>query len=293
MIDRDLLKKVRKIELSTRHLVNEVFGGEYHSVFKGRGMEFAEVREYMPGDDIRAIDWNVTARSAVPHVKLFEEERELTVMLLVDASASGAFGTSLGMKRQLAAEISAILAFSAIKNNDKVGLLIFSDQVEKYVPPRKGRGHVLRVIREVLYQQPRRAGTDLDQALEFIGRVMKKRAVVFLLSDFIAEGYEKSLYQVARRHDLISMILRDPWEQQLPEAGLLQIHDAETGERTVINTRNARLRAAFRERNARELETLQRGLRQHKIDHLFINTAESYVEPLISFFRSRASRMRR
>ncbi len=292
MIDRELLRKVRKIELSTKHLVNEVFGGEYHSVFKGRGMEFAEVREYLPGDDIRTIDWNVTARSGVPHVKLFEEERELTVMLMVDASASGAFGTSESMKRRLAAEIGAVLAFSAIKNNDKVGLIIFTEKVEKYVPPRKGRSHVLRVIREVLHHEPRHPGTDTENALEFFGRVQKKRSVVFLLSDFLDPEFQNGIRQVSRRHDLISIHLSDPWEMKLPNAGLLQLHDAETGKIAVINSGSSRIRKRFQSQNRSRHAELKRFFKTSGLDYLPISTDTSYIEPLIKFFRQRALRIR-
>ncbi len=293
MIDREILKKVRKIELSTRDLVNEVFGGEYHSVFKGRGMEFAEVREYLPGDDIRSIDWNVTARSGTPHVKLFDEERELTVMLMVDASASGAFGTTQAMKRRVAAEISALLAFAATQNNDKVGLIIFTDEVELYVPPRKGRPHVLRVIREVLSHDPAHSGTSLTDALEFLGRVQKRRAVVFLLTDFLDSGWERMIQLNARRHDLVSLTLQDPWEMDLPNLGLLQVHDAETGSMTVLPTRNRRFRRAYHLQALERRQNLEQFFKKNGLDYLHINTGDSYVEPLISFFRRRAARIRR
>lgn len=292
MINRELLKKVKKIELSTRHLVNEVFGGEYHSVFKGRGMEFAEVREYTPGDEIRTIDWNVSARTGTTHVKLFEEERELTVMIMVDASASGAFGTRGQMKRNLAAELSAVLAFSAVKNNDKVGLIIFTDRVEKFVPPRKGRSHVLRVIREVLNHEPQNHGTDIDAALEFMNRVNRKRSVVFMISDFLDKDFEKSIKQSSRRHDMLSFHLYDPWELDLPKLGLVQMHDSESGETFLINTGKAGVRKSFNERSKQRFESLRSFFKSSGLDYLPIRTDQPYVDPLISFFRKRALRMR-
>lgn len=292
MLNRELLKKVKKIELSTRHLVNEVFGGEYHSVFKGRGMEFAEVREYTPGDDIRTIDWNVSARTGVPFVKLFEEERELTVMILVDASASGAFGTRVQMKRALAAELSAVLAFSAVKNNDKVGLIIFTDRVEKYIPPRKGRSHVLRVIREVLDHEPQHQGTSINTALEFMSRVIRKRAVTFMISDFLDNDYEKSLRQASRRHDMLSFHLQDPWEIKLPDLGIIQIHDGETGETSLINTGKKSIRKAYEERSQQRFSDLQSFFKSNGLDYLAVRTDIPYVDSLINFFRKRAMRSR-
>ncbi|NQT61447.1 MAG: DUF58 domain-containing protein [Candidatus Marinimicrobia bacterium] len=292
MLNRDLLKKVKKIELSTRHLVNEVFGGEYHSVFKGRGMEFAEVREYSPGDDIRTIDWNVSARTGVPFVKLFEEERELTVMILVDASASGAFGTRVQMKRALAAELSAVLAFSAVKNNDKVGLIIFTDRVEKYIPPRKGRSHVLRVIREVLDHEPEHQGTSINTALEFMSRVIRKRAVIFMISDFLDKDYEKSIKQACRKHDMLSFHLQDPWEIELPNLGLIQIHDGETGETSLINTGKSSFRKTYAAKSKERTDSLLAFFKSNGLDYLPIRTDVPYVDPLINFFRKRASRRR-
>ncbi|MCF6238473.1 MAG: DUF58 domain-containing protein [Candidatus Marinimicrobia bacterium] len=292
MLNRDLIKKVKKIELSTRHLVNEVFGGEYHSVFKGRGMEFAEVREYTPGDEIRTIDWNVSARTGVPYIKLFEEERELTVMIMVDASASGAFGTKGQMKRNLAAELSAVLAFSAVKNNDKVGLIIFTDQVEKYIPPRKGRSHVLRVIREVLDYEPQHQGTSVNTALEFMSRVLRKRSVIFMISDFLDTQYEKSIKQASRRHDMLSFHLQDPWELELPNLGLVQMHDGETGQTALVNTAKASLRKAYNQHNQRRFTDLQSFFKSSGLDYLPIRTDVPYVDSLINFFRKRATRMR-
>ncbi|HCW75269.1 MAG TPA: DUF58 domain-containing protein [Candidatus Marinimicrobia bacterium] len=292
MIPKEILKKIRRLEFSTRHLVNEVFGGEYHSVFKGRGMEFAEVREYLPGDDIRSIDWNVTARTGKPHVKLFDEERELTVMLLVDASASGAFGSRDRMKREVAAELSAVLAFSAINNNDKVGAIIFTDTVEKYLPPRKGRHHVLHVIRELLYHEPRSKGTNIGAAVEFMSSVMRHRAVVFLISDFLSTGFETPIRIAARRHDFITIRLFDPLEQTLPNAGLIQIHDAETGDIALIDTSNERFRKSYFERNHQRVSSLENYFRSNKLDYLALNTTVSYVEPLEKFFKARAKRVR-
>ena len=292
MIPKEILKKIRRLEFSTRHLVNEVFGGEYHSVFKGRGMEFAEVREYLPGDDIRSIDWNVTARTGKPHVKLFDEERELTVMLLVDASASGAFGSRDRMKREVAAELSAVLAFSAINNNDKVGAIIFTDTMEKYLPPRKGRHHVLHVIRELLYHEPRSKGTNIGAAVEFMSSVMRHRAVVFLISDFLSTGFETPIRIAARRHDFITIRLFDPLEQTLPNAGLIQIHDAETGDIALIDTSNERFRKSYFERNHQRVSSLENYFRSNKLDYLALNTTVSYVEPLEKFFKARAKRVR-
>ncbi|HBD97773.1 MAG TPA: DUF58 domain-containing protein, partial [Gemmatimonadetes bacterium] len=228
MIPREILKKVRRIEISTRGLVNEVLSGEYHSVFKGRGMNFAEVREYQYGDDIRSIDWNVTARTGSPFVKVFEEERELTVMLVVDVSASGDFGTQERLKGEVAVEICALLAFSAIKNNDKVGLIIFSDHVEKFVPPSKGKRHVLRVLRELLYHRPEGRGTDITAALDYLNHVQRKRAVTFLVSDFRDAGFEKSLAVAGRRHDMIAVRVGDLREREIPSVGLLELEDPET-----------------------------------------------------------------
>jgi uncharacterized protein (DUF58 family) len=292
MIPREILKKVRRIEISTRGLVNEVFSGEYHSVFKGRGMNFAEVREYNYGDDIRNIDWNVTARAGSPFVKIFEEERELTVMLLVDVSASGDFGTRERLKAEVGVEISALLAFSAIKNNDKVGLLIFSDHVEKFVPPRKGRRHVLRVLRELLYHEPEGRGTDISAALEYLAHIQRKRAVVFLISDFRDDDFQKALSVAGRRHDLIAVRLGDLREEELPPLGLLDLEDPETGERVVVNTSSPAFRAEFKRVNELRAATLDRVLKRSKVDTIDIRTGEPYVKPLMRFFRERARRRR-
>jgi uncharacterized protein (DUF58 family) len=292
MIPREILKKVRRIEISTRGLVNDVFSGEYHSVFKGRGMNFAEVREYQYGDDIRSIDWNVTARTGAPFVKIFDEERELTVMLVVDVSASGDFGTRERMKGEVAVEMCALLAFSAIKNNDKVGLIIFSDHVEKFVPPRKGKRHVLRVLRELLFHRPEGRGTDITAALDYLNHVQRKKAVTFLVSDFRDEGFEKSLAVAGRRHDLVAVRVGDAREREIPPLGFLELEDPETGERVVVNTSNAKFRAAFAERSQKARLALDRTLRRSKVDVIDIETGEPYVKPLMRFFQERMRRRR-
>ncbi len=292
MIPREILRQVRRIEISTRGLVNEVFSGEYHSVFKGRGMSFAEVRPYQYGDDIRSIDWNVTARTGTPHVKIFEEERELTVIFLVDLSASEGFGTRGGFKAEVAAELCALLAFSAIQNNDKVGLIIFSDGVEKFVPPRKGRRHVLRLIRELLVRTPDGRGTDIAGALEYLAHVQKRRAVAFLVSDFRDEGFQNALAVTARRHDLIAVRLEDARERELPPVGLLEVEDPETGERTVVNTRDVRFREAFTRLAEERRVALDTLFRRSRVDVIDVQPGVPYVESLMRFFRARARRFR-
>jgi uncharacterized protein (DUF58 family) len=290
MIASEILRKVRRIEITTRGLVNEVFSGEYHSVFQGRGMNFAEVREYQYGDDIRSIDWNVTARTGTPFVKVFEEERELTVMLVVDVSASGNFGTRTRMKGDVAVEICALLAFSAIKNNDKVGLILFSDRIEKFVPPRKGRRHVLRVLRELLYHRPERSGTDIRMALEYLTRVTRRRSVVFLVSDFLAGGFGRALNIAGRRHDTIAVRVRDRRETELPPIGLVEFEDAETGERFVVNTSDRSFREAFGRDRAAVEEELERTLRQGKVDLIDVRADRPYLRPLMRFFKERERR---
>jgi uncharacterized protein (DUF58 family) len=290
MIPREILREVRRIEISTRGLVNEVFSGEYHSVFKGRGMSFAEVREYQYGDDVRSIDWNVTARTGSPFVKVFEEERELTVMLLVDVSASGDFGTQRKLKSQVAVEICALLAFSAIKNNDKVGLIIFSDHVEEFVPPRKGRRHVLRVLRELLYHRPEGRGTDIGAALEYLAHVQRKRAVAFLVSDFRDQGFDRALAVAGRRHDLVAVRIGDDREQELPPVGFMELEDPESGERVVVNTSSRVFRSAFRAVESARREALDRALRRSQVDVIDISTGEPWVKPLMRFFQGRMRR---
>jgi uncharacterized protein (DUF58 family) len=291
MIPKEILKKVKRIEISTRGLVNEVFSGEYHSVFKGRGMEFAEVREYQIGDDIRNIDWNVFARSGSPYVKVFDEERELTVMLMVDVSASGNFGTASQLKGEVAAELCAVLAFSAIKNNDKVGLMIFSDKIEKFIPPRKGKQHVLRVIREILYFKPEDAKTDLSIALEYLNRVIKRRSIVFIISDFLTENYEKALQVANKKHDIISIDIIDPREVEMPNVGFLELEDAETGETVLIDTGSTEIRETFFSESQEERDKREKFFKSIGVDNINILTDRSYVEPITKFFRMRAKRM--
>lgn len=292
MIPKEVLKKVKRIEIATRGLVNDVFSGEYHSVFKGRGMEFSEVREYQIGDDIRTIDWNVTARQGHPYVKVFEEERELTVMLLVDVSSSGEFGTVTRMKGDIAAEICALLAFSAIKNNDKVGLIIFTDQVEKFVPAKKGKSHVLRVIRETLYHEPRGHQTNIAEALQFLTRVTRRRAVVFLVSDFMSSDYEKALQIANKRHDIVAITVTDPRELDLPNVGFIELEDAETGEVFLVDTYDSDVRGEFKRKTTDSILVREKMFRSLNVDHIDVRTDQSYVEPLIRFFRMRAKRFR-
>jgi uncharacterized protein (DUF58 family) len=291
MIPIEILKKVKRIEIATRGLVNELFSGEYHSVFKGRGMEFSEVREYQIGDDIRNIDWNVTARVGNPYIKVFDEERELTVMLLVDVSSSGSFGTANQMKGEIAAELCAVLAFSAIKNNDKVGLMIFSDKIEKFIPPRKGKQHVLRVIREILYFQPEDSQTDLNIALEYLTKIIKRRSIVFLISDFLTENYEKSLQVANKNHDIIAINIIDPREVDLPDIGFLELEDAETGETILVDTSNPGIRGGFFSESKMEREEREKFFKSIGVDSIDIFTDRSYVEPIVRFFRMRARRL--
>ena len=289
---KELLKKVRRIEIRTRHAVNDVFAGRYHSVFKGRGMEFDEVREYVPGDDIRAIDWNVTARTGKPHIKKFVEEREMTVMLLVDISGSNDFGSTGQLKRDLAAEVAAMLAFSATRNNDRIGLILFSDRVEKYIPPHKGTAsHVLRLIREVLYHEPQSRQTDAQPALDFLNHTTHRKAVTFLISDFIFPvNCEKSLKITARRHDLIAVAIADRHERTWPKAGLIEWRDPETGSRTLIDTSSTAVRSALLLTQEQQRETLQRTLRRAGIDTIELFTGEPYDKAFMKFFRQRSRR---
>jgi len=293
MLPADLLKKVRRIEIRTSRLVNESLAGEYHSVFKGRGMEFSEVREYQFGDDIRSIDWNVTSRMGHPYVKKHVEERELTVLLLVDFSASGEFGTRRQFKREIEAEICAILAFSAIKNNDRVGLIAFTDRIETFLSPRKGKDHVLRVIREVLYFRPKGRATDLGMALQFMYRTITKRAVVFVVSDFLTEVYEQPLRVAARKHDLNAITVTDPREENLPPIGLLDLEDAETGARVLVDASDRRTRERFSAWAGKRRTVREALFRSNAIDNLELFTDRPYDVPLIRFFRRRAHRMSR
>jgi len=292
MIPKEIIQKIRRIEIRTGRLVSDVFSGQYESVFKGRGMEFSEVREYMPGDDVRTIDWNVTARYNRPFVKKYVEERELTVMLLVDASASGFFGTRGRMKEELAAEIAAVLAFSAIKNNDKVGMIIFTDRVEKYIMPRKGRTHILRIIREILYFKPSRRKTDISRALEFLNEVNKRKAVTFLISDFIDTGYEKALRITNKKHDVIAITITDPREKELPPVGLIELQDAETGRYITVNTGDAGMRKKYADLYLQKCGERKKAFISMGLDNIDINTDRSYIEPLIKFFKLRAKRFR-
>lgn len=292
MIPKEILKKVKRIEIATRGLVNDVFSGEYHSVFKGRGMEFSEVREYQHGDDIRSIDWNVTARMGHPYMKVFEEERELTVMLLVDVSSSGNFGTYERMKGEIAIEICALLAFSAIKNNDKVGLVIFTDTIEKFIPPKKGKSHVLRVLRELLYHKPEGTQTDISGALEYLNRVSKRRSVVFLVSDFISADYEKALQIANRKHDIVAITVTDPRELNMPNVGFIELEDAETGEVVLVDTTVSQLRTVYAKKASDGVRSREKLFQRINVDHIDIQTDKQYIEPLIKFFRMRARRFR-
>ncbi len=290
MIPREILKKVRQIEIRTNREVTDVLGGQYHSVFKGRGMEFEEVREYLPGDEFRAIDWNVTARFGHPFIKKFKEERELTVMLVVDVSASGQFGSGRQSKNELAAELAAILAFSAIRNNDKVGVILFTDRIEKYVAPKKGRRHVLRVVREILAFQPTGHGTNIAGALDYLNRVQHRRAVTFVLSDFQDTGFDKKLRLAGKRHDIVVLNLCDPREEELPAVGLVELRDAETGERAVVDTFDRQVRAAFADRANARLTRLVETFRSASVDQIEIHTDRDYILPLVKFFRMRGRR---
>lgn len=295
---KEILKQVKAIEIQTRGMVNDVFSGEYHSVFKGRGMEFSEVREYQVGDDIRTIDWNVTARMGHPFVKVFEEERELTVMLLVDISSSGNFGTVSQMKGDVAIEICALLAFSAIKNNDKVGLIIFTDRIEKFIPPKKGKSHVQRVLRELFYySDPKNVngkGTDISQALEYLSRVTTRRSVVFLVSDFMNSDYEKDLQIANKKHDMVAISITDPREVSMPNVGFIELEDAETGEIILVDTANEAFRSDYSQTASTEKAARDKLFRSMNVDYIdiFAKGKQPYVEPLIKFFKMRARRFR-
>ncbi len=283
----EILRKIRALEIKTRGLVQTVFAGDYHSVFKGRGMNFDEVREYQPGDEIRAIDWNVTARLGTAFVKKFTEERELTVMLVVDVSASGNFGSAEQSKRELAAEVACLLAFSAIRNNDKVGLLLFTDRVELFIPPKKGRSHILRLIREILFFEPQGLGTEPAQALDYLNKVVTRRAVVFFISDFQAEDFSRTLAVSARRHDFVAIHIQDERETVLPNVGLITLEDSETGEQIEINTADRSTRARFADLAEVEESELKRTLRRHNVDTVLLRTGHDYLVPLRSFFKKR------
>ncbi len=290
-----ILKKIRRLELKTRGLVSATFSGQYRSVFKGRGMNFEEVRQYQPGDEVRSIDWNVTAKFGEVHgdafVKKFTEERELTVMLVVDVSASGNFGSVNLSKRELAAEVACLFAFSAIRNSDKVGLILFSDHVELFIPPKKGRVHILRLIREIVYFEPRGRGTKPAEALNYLNQILHRRSVVLLISDFQAPDFSRELSVTSRRHDLIAVPIIDPREEELPDVGLLTLEDAETGEQIEINTSDRGVRRAFLEGAAQHAAELLRGFRKKRIDAIPLRTNEDYVPALQSFFRNRERRL--
>src|SRR5215213_2804134 len=287
----EILKKIRTLEIKTRGLVETAFAGNYHSVFKGRGMNFEDVREYQPGDEIRAIDWNVTARLGTAFVKKFTEERELTVMLVVDVSASGNFGSVSQSKRELAAEVACLLAFSAIRNNDKVGLLLFTDEVELYIPAKKGRSHTLRLIREILFFEPQGRRTDPALALRYLNKVVTRRAVVFFISDFQAGDFSRELAVSGRRHDFIAIHVQDEREKDIPNIGIITLEDAETGEQIEINTGNASTRSHFRELAQAQAQDLRRTLHRSNIDTIALETGEDYLPALRAFFKQRERRM--
>ena len=291
MLSLEALRQIRRIHIRTRRLVDGVFAGEYHSVFKGRGLEFADVREYVPGDDVRTIDWNVTARLGHPFVKRYIEERELTVMLLVDLSASGRFGSTARRKTEIATEICALLALSAIRNNDKVGLILFTDQIERFVPPQKGKNRALRVIREMLHFEPARRGTDLGLALDYLHRISRRRSVSFLLSDFLASGYERQLRLARRRHDVIPICIADRHEAELPNLGLLSLRDLETGQQVLVDTGSAAVRRQYRERREAAVLARQRLFRSLGVDPIEVQTDQPYIQPLMRFFRQRETRL--
>ena len=290
MIPKQILKKVKQVEIRTRGLVNDLFGGEYHSVFKGRGMAFSEVREYQPGDDIRLIDWNVTARNGSPFIKIFEEERELTVYLLVDISKSGEFGSQNQLKQEFGAEIASVLGFSAIKNNDKVGLILFSNDIEKYVVPKKGKSHVLRVIRELLYNKPKGNKTSIKNVLDYLLKVAKRRSVVFLISDFIDDNYWASLKIVNRKHDLIGIRLFDPAEKLLPDIGVIKVRDPESGSSFWIDTSNRVEMEKLKNQINSDFDTFNKQAKKIGFDIISVSTNGDFVDPLISLFRKRDKR---
>ncbi len=290
MIPKEILKKIRKLEIQTKGIVNSLFGGEYQSAFKGRGMEFSEVRAYTYGDDIRQIDWNVTARTGDPFIKVFEEEREQTLMLCIDISQSGTFGTQSQSKMELAIEICAVLAFSAIKNSDKVGLVLFSDHIEKVVPPKKGRTHVLRLIREMYTTKPTGKGTDIADGLSYINRLLDRRAIVVLASDFMDKDFEKPLRITNQKHDLVSIIINDQFEDELPDLGLVKMKDAETGAEKIVDTSSNKVRKAYKVKRLKQKAYLHDMMLKMKIDAVEVKTNESYVKPLMNFFQRRGSR---
>lgn len=292
MLPREVVRKIRRIQITTNRVVNESLAGNYHSVFKGRGMEFDEVREYQAGDDIRTIDWNVTSRAGRLFVKRYVEERELAVMLLIDVSASTHFGSVEKSKSEVAAEIAALIAFSAIKNNDRIGAILFTDRTEKFIPPRRGSTHALRVIREVLYQEPGHCATSIRKAIEHLNLLVRKRAVVFLISDLLDQGFEKTLKAANRRHDIVVIQIIDRRESELPDVGIVELRDSETGEITCIDTSLRGVREVVRKNWARNQARLSRLLNSNRIDHITIETDKPYDVPLVRFFMQRAGRAR-
>jgi len=292
LIPRELFRKIRHVEIRTKGLVENVFGGEYHSAFRGRGIEFSEVRPYQIGDDVRSIDWNVSARMGEPYIKLFEEEREQTLLLMVDISGSGDFGSSGTTKREVAAEICAVLGFSAIRNNDKVGLLLFSDKIERFVPPKKGRRHVLRIIRDLYVHEAASRGTNVKAALDHAHHMLNRRAIVILVSDFLDTGYDKALRTLAQKHDVVAIRLLDPREEALPKVGLLSLTDAETGRPVLVDTSSKTVRNTFSARAADREAAVQSALKRARVDTVTVRTDADYVEPLVALFKRR-NRVRR
>ncbi|HHS50201.1 MAG TPA: DUF58 domain-containing protein [candidate division Zixibacteria bacterium] len=290
MIPKEIFRKIRRLDIRTNKVVKDIFSGKYHSVFKGRGMEFTEVREYVVGDDIRNIDWNVTARTGEPYVKIFEEERELTVMLMVDVSSSGEFGTATSMKRDIALEICALLAFSAIDNNDLVGLIMFTDKIERCIMPKKGKRHVLRILRELLYFKPEDTQTDLALPLDYLNKITKRSAIAFMISDFIGEGYEKAMAVTAKKHDLVPIVITDPRELEMPGIGLVEMEDAETGTTVLIDTSDPQLRSKFGLNVSEAQLKREKVFKSIGVDKIDIRIDKPYIDELIAFFKKRAAR---
>ena len=291
-MSKEILKKVRQIEIRTKNVVNDFFGGDYHSNFKGRGMTFSEVREYVPGDDVRSIDWNVTARTGKPHIKIFEEERELSVLILIDVSSSGVFGSKKDLKIDLGVEIAAMLSFSAIKNNDKVGLALFSDKIEKYIPPKKGKKHVLRLITDIVNHDFENSNkrTSIKTAIDFANKISKRKSVIFLISDFIDDNFWNELKFLNFKHDVVGLQIYDTYERNFPNVGLINIHDSETGENTWIDTTSKKNRDKFQKNSVEKLDKFSKKCKNIGFDLLQINTDDDYIKFLMQFFRSRAKR---
>ena len=290
MSTSSLLKKVRKIEIKTRGLSNHIFAGEYNTAFKGKGMAFSEVREYQSGDDVRSIDWNVTARYNSPYIKIFEEEREMTVMLLVDVSGSGNFGTKQQFKKEIATELSAVLAFSAIKNNDKVGVIFFSDIIEEFIPPKKGKSHILRIIRQILSFKPQNKKTNISQAIEYFNNVMKKRCICFILSDYISSSFEKPLRVASKKHDVVALKVSDKREKTIPNIGIVPFKDSETEKVILLDTSSKLVRETFQKKQKEKQSEIEKLFPRCGVDLININTGEDYVKPLINFFKNRDRR---